>query len=86
MKAAQLKLEIQELVLDGFAPADRYLIGEALGRELTQLFSQHDVPAWMNRSGEIARLDGGGFEVAMNAKSDAVGAQIARAVHRGLQR
>ena len=40
MESANLNLHIEELVLHGFAPGDRYRIGEAVQQELTRLFAE----------------------------------------------
>ena len=77
-------LAIEELALHGFAPGDRYPIGEAVERELARLFAEQGVPVALTRSGEIARLDGGAFTVAPGAGAETVGAQVARAVYRSL--
>ena len=79
-----LEVYIEELVLHGFEPRDRYRIGEAIQRELTRLFADQGVPPSLAQGGELARVDGGMFDVASGSKSDAIGAQVARAVYRGL--
>jgi hypothetical protein len=81
-----VSLHIETLVLDGFAPGDRYRIGAVVQQELERLVSTQGLPPLLAREGEIARLDGGEFQVAPSAKADAIGAQIARAVYGGLVR
>jgi hypothetical protein len=81
-----VSLRIETLVLDGFAPGDRYRIGAAMQRELERLVSMHGLAPWLGRKGEIARLDGGEFQVASSARADAIGSQIAQAVYGGLIR
>ncbi len=81
-----IEVNIEELVLHGFAPGDRYRIGEAVERELAQLFTEQGAPPSLTRGGEIERLDGGAFEIAPGSKAEAVGAQVARAVYRGIGR
>jgi hypothetical protein len=49
MKPVNLELHVEELVLHGFAPGDRYRIGEALERTLTQLFVEQGVSASVAR-------------------------------------
>lgn len=82
---AAIELHIEELVLHGFAPGDRYRIGEAVQRELMRLLGEQGMPPSLGQGGEIARLDGGSFKVTSN-KPETVGAQVAQAVHGGLQR
>jgi hypothetical protein len=91
MRTSNIKLHIEELVLHGFAPGDRYSIADAVERELSQLLAQHFTPfssagippTWVRDLGNV-RLDAGAFNVAPDSRADAVGAQIAQAVHGGL--
>jgi len=83
MTRSNIEVHIEELVLHGFASKDRYLIGEAVQRELTRLFTEQGVPAFLSQSGEIARLDGGSFNVAAGSKAETIGAQVAQAVYGG---
>jgi hypothetical protein len=81
-----IELHIEELVLHGFPPKDRHLIGEAVQRELTKLLSERGIPSSLSKGGEIARLDGGSFNVKQGSKADVVGRQVAQAVYGGMQR
>jgi hypothetical protein len=84
MKPENVELHIEELLLRGFAPGDRYRIGEAVERELTRLIDEQGVPPSLARGSEIERLNGGAFKVASGSKPEAIGAQVARAVFGGL--
>ena len=86
MKPENVELRIEDLVLRGFAPGDRYRIGVAMERELARLFDEQGVPPSLAQGSEIERLDSGAFEVAHGSKSEAVGAQIAQAIYGGLSR
>ncbi|MGH6831562.1 MAG: hypothetical protein ACRECM_00850 [Methyloceanibacter sp.] len=86
MRLANIELHMEELVLHGFAPGDRYSIGEAVERELHRLFAEQDEPLRLAQRSEIARLDGGAFEVARGARAEAIGAQIAQAIYGGFSR
>jgi hypothetical protein len=81
-----IEVHIERLVLHGFAPGDRRRIGAAVERELERLLAEGDAPAGLGRSGALARLDGQSFRVAPGADAEAVGAQVAQAIHRGLAR
>ena len=81
-----VELRIEELVLHGFAPGDRDLIGGAVERELARLFAERGVPPALLRGGELAGLDGGSFTTAPGAAAEAIGAQVAWAVYGGLGR
>jgi hypothetical protein len=79
-----IELEIEELMLHGFALADRHPIGDAIRRELARLFAEQGVPAGLAAGGAIPYLDGGGFQLGAGVTPDAVGVQVARAVYGGL--
>ena len=84
MKPENVELHIEELVLRGFAPGDRYRIGEAVERELARLFDEQGVPPSLAQRSGIERLDGGAFEVAHGSKAERVGVQVAQAIYGGL--
>ena len=86
MKPKNIELNIEELVLHGFAPGDRHRIGEAVERELIRLLADRGVPQSLERGREIGHVDGGAFEVASNSKAQVVGAQVAKAVYGGLRK
>jgi hypothetical protein len=79
-----IEVHIEELVLHGFAPGDRYGVGEAVERTLAELLTEHGVPPSFDEGREVARLDGGAFPIAPESAIEAIGAQIASAVHRAL--
>jgi hypothetical protein len=79
----QIEIQIEELVLHGFAPSDRASIGEAVQRELTRLVAEQGL-ASLNHDVEIARVNGGAFDVKPGARSETMGVQIAQSVFQGL--
>jgi len=88
MKGPNIKLHIEELVLHGFAPGDRHTIADSVERELSHLlatqFAEQGIQSSLTHNAEHARLDAGSFHVTPNAKPNAIGTQIAQAVHGGL--
>jgi hypothetical protein len=84
MRPANIELHIEELVLHGFAPGDRYHIGEAVELELQRLFAERGAPQSLTHGAEMERLDGGSFGVAAGSRGDVIGAQVAQAVYGGL--
>jgi hypothetical protein len=84
MKPQNIELRIEELVLHGFSPTDRYRIGQAVEHELGRLFTERGVPPSLTRNAEIPRLDSGSFEVSADSKADAIGTRVARTVYGGL--
>ncbi len=83
MMPKNIELHIEELVLHGFAPGDRYRIAEAVEAELTRLFAEQGTPQPLSNGGEIERMDGGTFEMTHSSKPEVIGAQVARAVYGG---
>ena len=83
--AQNIELHIEELVLHGFSPRERYAIGEAVQRELTRLFTEQGIhpSLWQGR---IARLDGGSIQVKQDTKADAIGKQVAQSVYGGMKK
>ena len=85
MKPKNIELNIEELVLHGFSPGDRYSIGEAVEQELSRLLADRGVPQSLERGGEIGHVDGGAIEVAQGSRAQVVGVQVAKAVYGGLR-
>ncbi len=79
-------LHIDELLLDGFAPAERRRVGAALASELERLLTERGVPEALRRGEAIESLDAGAFEVARGARPEAIGKRVALAVYERLCR
>jgi len=80
-----IELSIDELVLHGFEPAQRYAIGEALQHELTRLLIQQGRPSAISEAIEIEHLNAGSINV-VRSDVKATGRAIARAVYGELDR
>jgi hypothetical protein len=74
-------LHIKELVLDGFNPADRHRIGDAVQSELVRLLAIRGIAA---EAADIPHINVGEFQPAPGARAEALGAQIAKNVHGAL--
>jgi hypothetical protein len=85
MITPQIEIQIDELILHGLAPGDRWAIGEAMQNELTRLIAEQGLTP-LNSNGEITRVNGGAFDVRPGSKSETIGAQIAQNVYQGLNR
>jgi hypothetical protein len=85
MNPSRIEVTIDELVLHGFAPGDRYAIAEALGQELTRLLSEQGVPAAFMQAGEVERLNAGAYSMPASANPASVGGKAAQAVYGGEQ-
>lgn len=79
-----VELRIEELVLHGFTPAERYRIGDAVERELARLFAAQGVPATLGQGREITRLDAGAVEIQPGTNAELTGALLAQAIYGGL--
>lgn len=77
-------LQIEELVLHGFASGNRYPIGEAVKLELQRLFTERGVSPSLVQRSEIERVNAGVFEVKPGSRDEAIGVQVAQAVYGGL--
>jgi hypothetical protein len=84
-RQSPIHLHIEELVLHGFSPGDRHRIGEAMQRELTRLLTEKATPPALAKSSAIDRLNGGTFQMTSAPRPEATGAQVARAVFKGLE-
>ena len=86
MSEPSVTLRIEELVLHGFPPGDRYRIADAVERELRRLLTERGVPTEWATSAllPVDSVSAGGFELAPGARPDRVGSQIAEAIYGGL--
>ena len=83
LSPASVRLRVDELVLHGFAPADRHRIADAMRDELARLFAERGVPERLARGEAPAELDAGAFEVPGGARPAEVGRRLAGALYRG---
>ncbi len=79
-----IALSIEELILVGFAPADRYRIAEAVQNELTRLLASEGVPPALTQGGAIPWIDGGTWTLNQGMNAQDIGTQIARNIYGGL--
>ena len=80
---ASIDLHIEELVLHGFAPGDRYVIGDAIERELACLLCNQGIPSSLRSENARDEISGAHFKLSQNAKPAGIGRQIAQAVFQG---
>jgi hypothetical protein len=78
-----VELHIEELVLHGFAPGDRYEIGDAVERELARLLGDQGVPISLRSENATDEIRGATFNTQQNAKPVAISQQIAQAIYQG---
>ena len=75
-------IQIDELLLTGFAPGDRGRIATALADELTRLLREEGVPPALLHGGSFDAVDGGAFRLIPGARPEWVGRRIAGALYR----
>jgi len=81
-----IDLNIDELVLNGFAIADRYAIGNAFERELSRLFTEQGIPQALSENFEIGDIQGSALALERGLDAETIGSELARSVYRGLTR
>lgn len=79
-----MRVHIDELVLDGFPPLDRYRLAGAVEVELARLLAEHGLPEGLTNGGSLRRVDGGAFEMTPHSRPDSIGVQIARRIYGGM--
>jgi hypothetical protein len=81
MNPREIDVHIEELVLHGFEPANRWLIADALEQELRGLLTAKGVPSQWLSSPE--RLEAGRISFINLTKPERAGVEIAGAAYRG---
>ncbi|RNI39834.1 hypothetical protein EFY79_00590 [Hanamia caeni] len=76
------ELHIDELVLHGFSPHQRYAIAQAIEVELTRLFTEKPIPVALQQGGKFPSVNAGCFNINKESKSEATGNKIAYAVYK----
>ncbi len=79
-----VELRIEELILQGFVLAGREHIAAAVERELARLLAERGVPRSLGQGGDMTQVDAGSFILTPDRGSDVIGAELARAIYRGL--
>ena len=80
----QIDLQIDELVLNGFAAADGYTIADTVERELARLFMEQGIPQAISQPTEVAdfRVEVPASQHGSNAET--TGGDVAQALYGGL--
>src|SRR5262249_48874942 len=79
-----VELQIDQLVLHGFAPGERLAVADALENELAELFAEQGLRHSLMSSMDLSTLDGGEFRVSSGSKPHQIGAQIGQSLYRHL--
>ena len=86
MKASEVRIEIDTLVLEGVPAHQRQAVARALELELANLIETGGIPASLQAGGAVRSVNGGAIEVRGDDQPERVGAEVARAVYTGLSR
>ncbi len=79
-----IEINIEELVLHGFAPADRRLIGEALELALKHAFTANPMTSQSLQSANVPFTDAGNIHLNPNSPPRQGGTAIANTLHANL--
>lgn len=79
-----LELHIEELVLEGIAPGDRFQIADAIESELTQLLERRGVPPSLIQTGAIESLNARPVHSSPISAPKRIGSKVAESLYNGL--
>jgi len=82
---AAVEVFIEELVLHGFSPGDRYRLGDAVEQEMARLLTEGGPPRSWAQGTDQAFLDCGRIELDSATPADKIGTRLAEAVVGGLK-
>lgn len=80
-----IDLHIEQLILHHCAPNDRERVGAAVRQELERLIAERGLSPSLLKGTDIARLNGGRFQIRPDAPADHLGRQIAAAAYEGIR-
>lgn len=79
-----IELHIEELVLHGFSPHQRYDIAGAVETELTRLFTEQGIPSSLKTNMNAPSLNAGTFNMAKESRGKTIGNNVAGSVYKSL--
>ena len=79
-----IELNIEQLVLHGFDPADRIRIANAIQEELTALFTTQGVSNFLSQGSDLPILSGGTFQTPISATASSLGIEVAGSVFKSM--
>jgi hypothetical protein len=80
---SHVELHIEEFVLHDVEPSARHAVAAALQRELEALIAREGIASLLARPEAFARWSPDPVSLAPDARPDAMGRQVARALHQG---
>lgn len=82
----RIAVRIEELILHGFAPADRHRIARAVQKELVKRLRQGGMQDLAKEPSALAHIDGGAFHVPAGEAPWTIGARIGASIYQSLRR
>ena len=79
-----IAFHIDQLMLEGLPPSDRYQFGNAVQTELERLLAQKGMPPNLTSSAELEQLAAGTILITAAPRPATIGRQVAEAVYRGI--
>lgn len=79
--AADVRVHVEHLVLEGIDPTDRYAVAQAIQAEIGRVLGEG---GWMPRAGGAARVDAGSVQLHGDAQPGAIGAEVGARVGRAV--
>ena len=77
-----IEVYIDEIILHGFSPHQRYDIAGAIETELKRLFTEQGMPAPLQKGGRTHTLNAGSFTMQQESKGETLGNNIAGSVYK----
>jgi hypothetical protein len=82
----KINLQIDELVLEGFDYHDHKRIGAAMKLELARLVAERGLGSVLDQKNNSGSVSAPPFNVPSDRNPRAIGAEIARAVYKGMKK
>ena len=79
-----IDLRINQLMIEGLQPSDRYQFGNAVQTELARLLAEKGMPPNLTGSAELGQLAAGTISITAAPRPEIIGRQVAEAVYRGI--
>ena len=84
MRPININLHIEELVLNGFFPFDRYVIGDAVQRELSRLLANEGLAAIQLNEDHFMDSISNNFVIHYFDSAESIGFRLGQAIYQGI--
>ena len=83
-RPSRIVIRIDELILDGVAPGDRYAIADAVRNALAEQLERSGAGWSWNSGAHIERIDAGECRLSRRAGAATLGSRIGETIYRGI--